>query len=247
MPASPIHSHRRLCVAMIVRNAADSIVQSLESVRDVADEIVVVDTGSTDRTRDLAVSRSTRVLDFVWCDDFSAARNFCLDQITGDWVFWLDTGERLADEAARTLRAFVDSQADARTAYLVMVQVPPGPSQACGQQAARLRLLPNHPEIRFAGRVREDINAAIASLDTSVKLAPVSIQRTVSEHDPVTIQSRASRNCASGRFGNCREGTPTGAASGDRRFLRQTRPVATRARFLRPGVEAGATRFDGRT
>ncbi len=127
MPASTIHGHRRLCVAMIVRNAAESIVQSLESVRDVADEIVVVDTGSTDRTRDLALPRSTRLLDFVWCDNFSAARNFCLDQITGDWVFWLDAGERLADEAARMLRAFVDSHANARTAYLVMVQVPSRP------------------------------------------------------------------------------------------------------------------------
>ncbi len=194
MPSDTIRGHRRLSVAMIVRDAADSIVQSLECVREVADEIIVVDTGSTDRTRELAMPRATRLLTFAWCDDFSAARNFCLDHVTGEWVFWLDAGEQLTVDAARTLRALVDSQYNDRTAYLVMVQVPRGPSQVCGEQAARLRLLPNHSQIRFAGRVRESTCAELESLDISVKLAPFSIQRNASEHDPLTKQTRALRN-----------------------------------------------------
>jgi tetratricopeptide (TPR) repeat protein len=194
MPAATTQGHRRLSVAMIVRDAADSIAQSLECVREVADEIVVVDTGSTDRTRELALPRATRLLNFAWCDDYSAARNFCLDHVTGDWVFWLDAGEQLTVDAAQTLRALVDSQNDARTAFLVMVQVPPGPSQVCGEQAARLRLMPNDPQIRFSGRVRESTNVALESLDTSVQLAPFSIQRTTSEHDPFAKQTRALLN-----------------------------------------------------
>jgi tetratricopeptide (TPR) repeat protein len=189
MAAPTIQGQRRLSVAMIVRDAAESLMPSLECVRHFADEIVVVDTGSTDRTRELALLRATRLLDFAWCDDFSAARNFCLDHVTGDWVLWLDAGERLTTEAMDAIRRLVDSQSDPRTAYLVMIRVPPAPLEVAGEQAAQLRLLPNHPQIRFTGRIRENAYADLVSLDISVKLAPFSIQRSPLEHDPFTKQS----------------------------------------------------------
>ena len=57
---------------------------------DLVDEIVIADTGSTDRTRELAASFGARVVEFPWCDDFGAARNASLEQATGRWVLWLD-------------------------------------------------------------------------------------------------------------------------------------------------------------
>jgi glycosyltransferase involved in cell wall biosynthesis len=86
---------RRLSVAMIARDAEHSIAASLDSVREMADEIIVADTGSIDRTRHVALARATHVVTIPWIDDFSAARNACLDRVKGDWVLWLDAGETI--------------------------------------------------------------------------------------------------------------------------------------------------------
>ena len=109
---------RRLTVAMIVRDAEDQLAASLESVRRWADEILVADTGSVDRTRQLAMTRASRVIDIPWTDDFAAARNACLDQVTGDWILWLDAGERIAPDTAQAIRRFVDEAANPNRVYL---------------------------------------------------------------------------------------------------------------------------------
>jgi glycosyltransferase involved in cell wall biosynthesis len=69
-------------------------------VRELVDEIIVVDTGSTDRTKEIALQLGARVFDFKWVDSFAAARNESLRRATGEWIFWLDADDRL-DEANR--------------------------------------------------------------------------------------------------------------------------------------------------
>ena len=192
--SEPAARHQRLSVAMIVRNEAELVAASLASIRAIADEIVVVDTGSVDRTREVAVQGASRVLDFAWCDDFAAARNFCLDEITGDWVLWLDAGETICDEGAHRLRALVDGQCDAERAYLVMVQAPgPRPDMAA-EQIGRLRLHPRRSGIEFTGRVREEIATAIEALGMSIELAPFSLTRARRDHDPEVKRAKAERN-----------------------------------------------------
>ncbi|MEM1403581.1 MAG: glycosyltransferase family 2 protein [Pseudomonadota bacterium] len=86
----------RLSLCMIVRDEAFFIEECLEQVRPYVDEIVIVDTGSVDGTREIAERYADCVLDFEWIDDFSAARNFGLDAATGDWLLVLDADERIA-------------------------------------------------------------------------------------------------------------------------------------------------------
>ncbi|MGC4005350.1 MAG: glycosyltransferase [Pirellulales bacterium] len=93
----------RLSIAMIVRNAKEHLAEGLGDLAEFADEIVIADTGSSDRTLDVARRRATRVLEIPWTDDFSAARNAVWDSLTGDWILWLDAGERLAPASARAL------------------------------------------------------------------------------------------------------------------------------------------------
>src|SRR4051794_39069341 len=93
-PRSPLVS---LC--MIVRDAEDSLPAALSSAWSYMDEVVVVDTGSADRTRTIAEGLGARVSDFPWCDDFSAARNHSLAQATGDWIFWMDADDVLPPES----------------------------------------------------------------------------------------------------------------------------------------------------
>ena len=194
MSAPQPSPHRRLSVAMIARDCADVVAPSLESVRNVADEIVVVDTGSRDRTREIALVAASRMVDFAWCEDFAAARNFCLSHATGDWVLWLDAGETITPEDGEQLRQLVDSQPDANRAYFVMVQTPPAGHEMAAEQVGRIRLHPRRPGIEFTGRVREEIQTAIEALGMSLELAPFVLKRSRRDHNPEIKRNQAERN-----------------------------------------------------
>jgi glycosyltransferase involved in cell wall biosynthesis len=83
----------RLSAAMIVRNEQDVLAATIESVRPIADEILVLDTGSADQTPAIAEQCGASVGRAVWNDDFSAVRNRLLADASGDWILWLDAGE----------------------------------------------------------------------------------------------------------------------------------------------------------
>ncbi len=187
-------SRPRLSVAMIVRDEQNLLAESIESVRSIADEIVVLDTGSTDQTVAVAEQLGAVVGRAAFSDDFSAARNRCLELASGDWIFWLDAGERLDDDSAAELRNFVDRQADPAKVYMLWVEVPPGGETACGEQVVQLRLIPNHPGLRFEGRVGETLRGSIEAAGLEIDAAIGRIRRHHRCHDPARKQSRAKRN-----------------------------------------------------
>jgi len=84
-----------LSVCMIVKNEENNITDCLESVKNVADEIIIVDTGSTDKTKEVVAKYTDKIFDFQWIDDFSAARNFSVSKATSDWILWLDADDVL--------------------------------------------------------------------------------------------------------------------------------------------------------
>src|SRR5436309_6510407 len=94
----------RVSLCMIVRNEEKNLRDALTPVAPVVDEMVVVDTGSTDGTRQVAAGLGARVFEFAWCDDFAAARNESLRCATGDWAFWLDADDRLDADNLQKLR-----------------------------------------------------------------------------------------------------------------------------------------------
>jgi tetratricopeptide (TPR) repeat protein len=79
--------------SLIVRNEERVLARCLDRLRDAVDEIIVVDTGSEDATKRIARRYTDHVLDFSWCDDFSAARQFAFNQASGQWVMWLDADD----------------------------------------------------------------------------------------------------------------------------------------------------------
>jgi glycosyltransferase involved in cell wall biosynthesis len=87
-----------LSLCMIVKNEQASLPQALTSVKDIVDEMVVLDTGSTDQTVEIARKFSAKVYHFEWCNDFSAARNEALKYVQGKWVLVLDADEVLTAE-----------------------------------------------------------------------------------------------------------------------------------------------------
>ena len=145
-----------LTVCMIVRDEADKLAAALASVRDVAREIIVVDTGSTDATVAIAQAHGARVLHFAWVDDFARARNVGLAAATGDWILSLDADQRLPAAAVPALAQAVRRGECLAQVVTIEMQHAAGDAAEVSTYAA-LRLFRRDPRIRYVGRVHEDI------------------------------------------------------------------------------------------
>lgn len=95
-----------ISVCIIAKNEESRIERCLSSVKPYGFEIVVVDTGSTDRTKEIAAEYADQVLDFAWCDDFSAARNFSLQAASNNWIFMIDCDEAIKEIDVEELNYF---------------------------------------------------------------------------------------------------------------------------------------------
>lgn len=104
-----------LSLCMIVKNEKDVIGRCLDCVKDIADEIVIVDTGSTDNTKDIASKYTDKIYSFEWIDDFSVARNFSFSKASKDYIMWLDADDVITPENQQSLKELkktMDSSVD---------------------------------------------------------------------------------------------------------------------------------------
>jgi len=168
---------------MIVRNEEANLAACVGAVADLVQEIVIVDTGSTDRTREIALGLNARVYDLPWADDFSAARNESLRRATGRWSFWLDADDRIDEDNRRRLRSVFAELADPKTAY-VMQCLCPKKDQAGVASFDHIRLFPRDPEIRWRYRVHEQILPALEEHGVCCRRTDVNIFHTgYQDHD----------------------------------------------------------------
>jgi glycosyltransferase involved in cell wall biosynthesis len=172
----------RMSVAIIARNEQDVIGETLDSIRAIADEVIVWDSGSSDDTVSFCRKKGVKVFQGRWENDFSAARNACLAKAEGDWVLWLDAGERLDDALASRLREFIDTAADLHKVYMILVEIPPDGHCATGEQIAQPRLLPIKAGLKFEGRLRETLYQSIQEVGLEIAIAPGRIIRHVRQH-----------------------------------------------------------------
>ena len=85
----------RMSLCMIVRQEEKALARCLEGIADAVEEIVIVDMGSTDRTKEIARQFTDKIYDFPWMDDFAAARNFAFSKGTGEYLLWMDAEDIL--------------------------------------------------------------------------------------------------------------------------------------------------------
>ena len=93
-----------ISVCMIIKNEEDVLARCLNCVKQFADEMIIVDTGSDDQSRKIAETYTDKVFDFVWCDDFSKARNFAFEKATKDFRMWLDADDVILDEDIQKIK-----------------------------------------------------------------------------------------------------------------------------------------------
>ena len=93
-----------ISLCMIVKNEEDTLERCLSCVEGIADEIVIVDTGSSDRTKEIASRFTDRIYDYEWKDDFGAARNESFSKATKEYCMWLDADDVIPEEEQKKLR-----------------------------------------------------------------------------------------------------------------------------------------------
>lgn len=181
-----------LSLCMIVKNEQAHLHRCLSSLAPVVDEMIIVDTGSSDRTKAIARAFGARIFDYNWQNDFAAARNFGLAHATGHWILVLDADEAISSRDHKPLRAIVSQPLIPYRAYSFVTrnylydahQV--GWVYNCGdypfEEAGsgwiptdKVRLFPRDPEIFFSYPVHEVLEPALIRKKIPIQPCPVPV------------------------------------------------------------------------
>ncbi len=176
------------CVSlcMITKNEEKYLAKCLASAKAVVDEIIVVDTGSSDRTRDVAAVFGAKVDDFKWIDDFSKARNFSISKACGDWILILDADEVVSSRDCENFREIISTQTTAAIAFSIVTrnysmqantigwvandgQYPSEEAGAGWIPSQKVRLFKNDPRIQFEYPVHEIVDPCLKRLGIPIR------------------------------------------------------------------------------
>ncbi len=144
-----------ISLCMIVRDEEKTIARCLDGIEEIVDEIVVVDTGSVDRTKEIVEKYTPNIYDFQWIDDFSAASKFAVSKATQQYILWLDADDVLledAQEALKQLKGQLDSNVDAVSMPYHLVMDSNGKPLYCTR---RYRLVKREKQFQWFGKVHE--------------------------------------------------------------------------------------------
>jgi glycosyltransferase involved in cell wall biosynthesis len=160
---------------MIVKNEERYLDDCLESLRPLHAEIIVLDTGSTDRTKEIALAHEAQLFEKPWNNNFSDARNFALSKAKGRWILYIDADERLTPESVPLLSSIC--QLDEHLGIYCTLQSVDN-SGGRPNIMKYIRLFHGHPEIRFTGRVHEQIYGSLLQqgyrfIDSDIRLLHV--------------------------------------------------------------------------
>jgi glycosyltransferase involved in cell wall biosynthesis len=191
-----------ITLCMIVRDEEAMLGACLESARPAVDDMVVVDTGSSDATRRIAAAAGARVFEFPWCDDFAAARNESLRHARGKWVLVLDADERLGPGSARAIRAAVaNAKFDCGMLRLhdaSRVDAPLEEVVAGRERQAEVQLVPRILRraggLTFVDAIHENVGPWLTRRGKKVAGVPADIVHLGATKQVVSAKSKTDRN-----------------------------------------------------
>jgi glycosyltransferase involved in cell wall biosynthesis/Tfp pilus assembly protein PilF len=181
---------KTISLCMIVKNEQAHLARCLHSVRSLVDEMIVVDTGSTDRTRDIADIFGARLFEFPWTGDFSSARNYSLEQAACDWILVLDADEVVAHRdlallrelaaGPRTIAYDFETRNYIFSVYIAGWRANKGdyPDEEAGSgwgSSVKVRMFPRDARIRFVNPVHELVEPSLHAAGYAIKSCPVPI------------------------------------------------------------------------
>ena len=147
-----------ISLCMIVKNEQQTLSRCLESVRDVVDEIIIVDTGSTDGTKDVAKKYTDKIYDFKWIDDFSSARNFSFSKASMDYCMWLDADDIISEKNKVKLLK-LKNRLSTNQVDVIMLKYETGFDENNNPNFFyyRERILKNNSNAKWCGQIHETI------------------------------------------------------------------------------------------
>lgn len=180
-------------LCMIVRNEGHQLADCLGPVAELFDEIIIVDTGSTDDTREVARQYTPHVFDFPWCDDFSAARNESLRHATSEWIFWLDADDRMSPDNVTKLRDVFAGLINQPAVYMMEIVCRSQSSNELERLVTHARLFRRHPALSWRRRIHERLHPWPAALGYEVRFSDIRIDH-VGYCDKVLLHRKQNRN-----------------------------------------------------
>ena len=166
----------KISACYIVKNNEDELKISLQSLRDSVDEIIVVDTGSTDGTAEVAKSFGAKIFYRDWDDDFSAPRNLAISKATGDWIIFLDSDEFFTDETKKNIRPVVEQLKNFQKNGLLvhLVNIDKNSGNKILDTSFVLRIIKNQAGLHYVGKIHEELRVGENFL-SEVTFAPPNI------------------------------------------------------------------------
>lgn len=186
-----------ISLCMIVRNSARTLRECLESIRQWVDEIIIVDTGSTDETIAIAKEFGAKIYHFTWIDDFSAARNFAFKHARGKWLFWMDSDDTIDPENGRKLRALAYGDHPPQVmGFMIKVRCYSKSYRLTQDMTAvdHLKLVRNHPRIRFERRIHEQLLEPVKRLGGVWVYTDIFVVHSGSDTSPEGRQQKVERD-----------------------------------------------------
>jgi glycosyltransferase involved in cell wall biosynthesis len=189
------NSRPALSLCMIVKNEKTNLPACLLSAKNLADEIIIVDTGSSDGTQEIAKSFGVKVIQSDWQGDFSLARNLSLSEAKGRWIIWLDADDRLLEADKNEILKLIKTDPDSEPfAYGLMVKNTQD-GGLTGSVFNQIRIFPNRSNLRFRAPVHEQILPALEEAGIPVKYTKIKVLHT-GYIDAETSKTKQIRNRA---------------------------------------------------
>jgi glycosyltransferase involved in cell wall biosynthesis/Tfp pilus assembly protein PilF len=169
------NSKSGISLCMIVKDEEHFLSDALRSVAGLVDEVCIVDTGSTDRSREIARAHGARVIDVPWQDDFAHARNAALSMATRPWIFVLDADERLEPGSRAALAAIGKTRPNGRGKWITCRNLTDDCKGSGAMSNALVRLFPNDEHLRYRNAIHEFVtrdggDAGLAADRTAIEI-----------------------------------------------------------------------------
>lgn len=185
----------KISACVITKNEEKNLPTCLESLKSIVSEMIVVDTGSTDRTVDIAESYGAKVFSFKWINDFAAARNYAIEQTKSDWIIFLDADEYIAPECVKYVPGAIMEAEQKKLDMVIctMVNVEKKTNKMISSNL-HIRIFRNHPSIRYIGAVHERIVKLDSSANALDVQKDITILHTGYSEENIITKEKSKRN-----------------------------------------------------